>query len=85
MINEYGSLIKYFYKQNLYRFIWDKMKRNSTVDALFDLISRDKKTFISQFSDAKSKGSSLNSIVLKPSAIPIILKYGFLWIRDYIF
>jgi len=85
IVNQHDSLMRYFRKQKLYRFIWNQMRRNSTYDAMFALIARDRDSFISQFSDAKNSGGSLVRIVLKPSALLHLLRYGLLWLRDFLF
>ena len=84
LCNKHENLIIYFHKQRLYRFAWNKMKKNSTFQALFNLIKKDKETFISNFSDAKNKGSGLLSMIFKPKIIPSLIKYSLLWLRDFL-
>ncbi len=81
-INQHQRLMHYFRKQQLYRWIWNQMKRDSTFEAMFTLIARDKETFLRQFADAKNFGQGLEGIVLKPHLLPLLARYGALWTRD---
>lgn len=83
-VNKFNNLIIYLYKQLLYRFIWNMMKRNSTFDEMFNIISREKELFIQQFADAKSSGTGLLKMILRPKQFKYILKYGILILWDLI-
>ncbi|MFA4814833.1 MAG: NAD(P)/FAD-dependent oxidoreductase [Candidatus Gracilibacteria bacterium] len=75
-IQKYNKLMKYYRKQVLYRWLWNRMKSNRTFDTMFDIISRSKEDFLSQFCDSKDRHKSLLSIVLKLSNFPLLLKYS---------
>jgi len=84
-LNKFDSLLTYFKKQQLYRFVWSAMKKNSTFRAMFEVIVADKQSFISQFSDAKNTGGGLFKIIFKPRLFPKLIRYGVLWLRDWFF
>jgi len=84
-MNEYEKMITYFKKQKLYRFIWNNMKKNATFQAMYEVIAADKKSFISQFSDAKNTGSGLSTILFKLNILPKVIWLGILWLCDFLF
>ncbi|MFA6306110.1 MAG: NAD(P)/FAD-dependent oxidoreductase [Candidatus Gracilibacteria bacterium] len=81
-IQKCNKLMTYYKKQILYRWLWDRMKSNRTFDTMFDIISKSKEGFLSQFCDSKDRHKSLLSIVLKISNLPILLKYGWYMFLD---
>lgn len=84
-MQEHQKLITYYRKQQLYRFIWNQMRRDSTYSAMYQLIKREKEGFIRQFCDIKDKASSLMFVVLKLRNTPQLIHYGILLLRDMIF
>lgn len=84
-INKFDKLMEYFYKQLIFRWVWNRIKRDSTFFSIINLISRNKKTFISKFSDAKAGKKSLLTIIFNLESIPYIIIFGLLWLRDLIF
>lgn len=75
-VQSHNGLITYYRKQVLYRWLWDRMATNRTFKALFDLIKREKETFLYQFCDSKDKHKSLVSVILKVRNIPGLVRYG---------
>ncbi len=83
-INKYEKLIKYYFKQKLYRLVWNQMRRNRTYCEMIKMISQNKDGFISQFSDAKNNGGDLTKLVLSPKTFPYLIKYGVYFLIDLI-
>jgi flavin-dependent dehydrogenase len=81
-IEEYNNLITYYKKQVFYRWLWDQMKSDRTFHAMFDVIARQKDSFLYQFCDSKDKRKSLVRIVLKVRNIPALMKYGWYVMMD---
>jgi flavin-dependent dehydrogenase len=81
-IEGYNNLISYYKKQVLYRWLWDQMKSDRTFRAMFDVIAKQKDSFLYQFCDSKDKRKSLVRIVLKVKNIPLLMKYGWYVIID---
>ncbi len=81
-IQSESGLMHYYRKQVLYRFLWDRMKSNRSFQALFDLVARQKDTFVYQFCESKDRRKSLLTIVLKPQNTWLLIKYGGLVILD---
>lgn len=81
-IQKYGRLMRYYRKQVLYRFIWERMKSNRSFFALWKVIEREKESFLYQFCDSKDRNKSLVSVVLKWRNVPLLVKYTFSLVRD---
>ncbi len=81
-IQGYNGLMTYFRKQVWYRFLWDRMKTNRTFSLLFDLISREKETFLYQFCDSKDRHRSLLSIIVRWRNITALVRYGLSIVAD---
>lgn len=81
-LEKYHSLKTYYKKQVMYRFLWDQMKSDRTFHTMFDIIAKDKDSFLYQFCDSKDKKKSLVRIVLKVKNIPVLMKYGWYVIMD---
>ncbi|HLD60843.1 MAG TPA: NAD(P)/FAD-dependent oxidoreductase [Patescibacteria group bacterium] len=71
----YNKLMTYYKKQILYRFLWDRMRSDRSFHILFDLIAREKDSFLYQFCDSKDKHKSLMRVVLKLKNIPKLVQY----------
>ncbi|MDP3975870.1 MAG: NAD(P)/FAD-dependent oxidoreductase [bacterium] len=83
-IQTYKSLMTYYRKQQLYRLLWNKMKSNRTFEALFDIIARQKESFLHQFCDSKDRNSSLFWVIVRPGSILHLLKYSWFLLLDMI-
>ncbi len=81
-IEAHNALMTYFKKQVVYRFLWDRMKSDRAFHALFDLVARQKDTFVYQFCESKDRRKSLVWIVLRVSNIPLLLKYSWFVFLD---
>ncbi len=68
-IQKYQKLIRYYHKQQFYRWVWGRMHRNRTFQAMYDLIERQKDDFLYQFCDSKDQAKSFTRIIL-------LLKYA---------
>jgi flavin-dependent dehydrogenase len=75
-IQSESGLMRYYHKQVLYRFLWNRMKSNRSFHYLFDLVVRQKDTFVYQFCDSKDRRKSLLTIVLKLSNAWLLVKYA---------
>jgi flavin-dependent dehydrogenase len=84
-VNKHGKLMKYYFKQRLYRFIWDRMKRNRSFHAMFDIIQREKEGFLNQFCDNMKKATSLTRTVLKLHNFHRLVKYSIYIAIDIVF
>ena len=76
-IQAFNNMMTYYRKQVLYRWIWDRMKRDRTFHAMYDIIERQKEHFIDQFCDSKDKARGLLRLVLHLRNIPLLFKYSF--------
>jgi flavin-dependent dehydrogenase len=81
-MQKYSNLITYYKKQVLYRKLWNRMKSDRTFHAMYDLIARQKDSFLYQFCDSKDKQKSLVRVVLKFKNIPLLIKYSCCLILD---
>lgn len=81
-MDSHGGIIGYYRRQLLYRFVWDRMKRNRTFRAMYDMISAEHETFLEQFCDSKDKHRSLAFTVLKWRHASKLLLYGCFWLFD---
>lgn len=84
LINSHGGLMDYYTRQLRYRFIWDKMRRDRTFTAMFNIISAESESFLAQFCDSKDKRKSLARIVFKVRHLPKLFVYGFFIVIDMI-
>lgn len=75
-INAHRNLLHYYTKQVRYRWIWDRMKRDRTFRAMYDIIAAEKENFLEQFCDSKDKRRSLAWTVFKLRHIPKLIKYS---------
>lgn len=83
-IQKYGKLMSYYRKQVFYRFIWNRMKSDRSFHAMFDVIAREKDSFLNQFCDSKDRNKSLVSVVLKWRNIPHLVKYSISLVLDFL-
>ncbi len=81
-IQNHNHLIRYFHKQLVYRFLWDRMKSNRSFGLLYELIAKDKDNFLYQFCDSKDRHRSLIYVVVKIKNIPQLVKYAWSIILD---
>ena len=72
-----SRLMTYYRKQLLYRFLWNRMNSNRSFDLLFEIISRQKETFLQQFCDSKDRNKSLVFSVLRLRNLPLLFSYAF--------
>lgn len=79
---DYRKMITYYRKQLLYRFVWNRMKSNRSFHAMFDIIAKEKETFLNQFCDSKDKNSSLMWVVLKVKHFPALCKFAIYLLLD---
>ncbi len=84
-VEQRSGLMKYYKKQLLYRWLWDKMKSDRTFHAMYDIIAREKEGFLYQFCDSKDTRKSLVRMVLKPRHTFHLMKYGLFVLFDMIF
>lgn len=84
-IDSHDQLMRYYAKQLRYRWIWDRMKRNQTFRAMFDIIAREHTTFLNQFCDSKDKKTSLTRMVLRWQHLPFLIRYAFWIVADIVF
>ncbi len=82
-IQKHGKMMTYYRKQVLYRFIWNRMKSDRSFHAMFDVIAREKDSFLNQFCDSKDRNKSLVSVVLKWRNLPHLVKYGLSLVLDF--
>ncbi len=83
-IQKNNKLMTYYYKQLLYRFIWDRMKSDRSFHLLYKIIARAKESFLEQFCDSKDRHKSLVWIVLKVRNFPLLVRYSFSLVLDLI-
>lgn len=76
-MQSHNRLMRYYWKQLLYRRVWDLMKSDRSFDTMFEIISRSKDSFLNQFCDSKDRHKSLIWIVLKFKNLPLVFKYAF--------
>ncbi len=77
-----SGLIAYYTRQVRYRWIWDRMKRNRTFEAMWKIINRERDTFLDQFCDSKDARRSLTRTVLKWKHLPLLVPYAFFLFID---
>lgn len=82
-IESYHKLMTYYKKQVWYRFIWDRMKSDRSFHAMFDVIAREKESFIRQFCESKDRNKSLVSVVLKVRNLPHLVRYAISLLADF--
>lgn len=83
-IDAEAGLMRYYRRQVLYRWIWNRIKSNRSFDALFDLASKEKAAFVKHFADNMVNKKSLLSILLKPKYVWDLLKVGLNVLRDLV-
>ena len=83
-IQKYQKLIRYYRKQKFYRWVWDRMQRDRTFHAMYDLIEGRKDDFLHQFCDSKDKAKSLTRVVLTFGNLPKLIKYAVYILIDMI-
>ncbi|MEK7614864.1 MAG: NAD(P)/FAD-dependent oxidoreductase [Patescibacteria group bacterium] len=84
-MNERSGIIDYYRRQIRYRWIWDQMKRDRTFDAMYQIIKRERASFLDQFCDSKDKHRSLTWTVLKWRHVPHLVRYSIFILIDLIF
>ncbi len=84
-MNNGHGLIDYYRRQTRYRWIWDQMQSNRTFQAMFNIIEKEKETFVDQFCDSKDTRRSLSWTVLKIKHIPRLFVYSFFILADILF
>lgn len=75
-INKHHNLMQYYAKQVRYRWIWDRMKSDRTFMAMYNIIKKERESFLDQFCDSKNKRRSLTRTVLKPQYLPELIWYS---------
>ncbi len=83
-VDAYNNLMMYYWKQRLYRFLWDRMSSNRSFQALYTLIERQKENFLYQFCDSKDKQKSLIRMVVSVRNIPRLFLYGMSVLADMV-
>lgn len=83
-IQSISGLMTYYKKQMVYRFIWNRMKRNRTFQVMFDIIATQKERFLHQFCDSKDRNRSLLAIALQPRQLLRAALYSLYIIIDAI-
>jgi flavin-dependent dehydrogenase len=81
-MNAHHKVIRYYQKQLLYRFVWERMKSDRTFRAMYDVIKNERESFLLQFCDSKDKGRSLVWIMLKLHNIPGLFRYAWFLFLD---
>lgn len=81
-INSHRNLLHYYVKQVRYRWIWDRMKRDRSFRAMYNIIAAEKEHFLEQFCDSKDKRRSLAWTVFKVQHVPKLVKYGWFVFLD---
>lgn len=84
-IQQHDGLMSYYRRQVRYRWIWDRMKRNRTFAAMYDIIAAEKESFLDQFCDSKDKRTSLTWVVLKWRHVLKLIRYSWFVFLDMIF
>ncbi len=83
-MQKYHKLLTYYKKQVFYRWVWDRMKRDRTFHAMYDIIEAEKEGFLNQYCDSRGDGKGLTKVILKFKHIPKLIKYGFYILLDMI-
>ncbi len=83
-MDEHGNLMDYYKRQVRYRWVWDRMKRDRTFRAMYDIIAAEKESFLNQFCDSKDKRKSLAWVVLKWKHVYKLIKYSFFILLDFV-
>ena len=78
----HGDLPADYRRQLRYRWIWDRMRRNRTFRAMYDVIAAEKDGFLAQFCDSKDRRRSLVWVVLKPRHAWRLARYACLLAFD---
>ncbi len=81
-VDAHDGLLRYYTRQRLYRFIWDRMRSNRSFWAMFNIVAAERETFLHQFCDSKDKHKSLAWTVLKVRYAGKLVRYGLSLIRD---
>lgn len=81
-LNRHGWLLDYYRRQLFYRWVWDRMKSDRTFTALYNIIEKEKETFLEQFCDSKDQRRHLSSTVLKFKHLPALLKFSWFLFLD---
>lgn len=84
-VNKHDSLISYYKRQVFYRWVWDLMKRDRSFTAMYDIVEKEKDSFLNQFCDSKDKRASLAWVVLKWRHVGRLLKYSWYLLVDLVF
>jgi len=82
-INEHRWLIDYYTRQQRYRWIWDRMKKDRTFRAMYNIINEERAHFLDQFCDNKDRRKSLSRSVLKIKYIPKLVIYSWYIFLDF--
>jgi len=86
-IQKFNRLIRYFYKQKLYRFVWDRMKTDRSFMAMYNLIANSKEGFLDQFCDSQFRFDGqtkrgLMSLVITWKNLPQLIAYAWFLLID---
>ncbi|MEK7108481.1 MAG: NAD(P)/FAD-dependent oxidoreductase [Patescibacteria group bacterium] len=84
-MERHDGLLNYYRRQLRYRWLWDRMCRNRTFRAMFDIINQERETFVEQFCDSKDRRRSLAWTVLKWRHALRLLKYALFVAFDIVF
>lgn len=81
-MKEHGGLLHYYRRQVRYRWVWDRMKRDRSFWAMFNIIRQEHDTFLDQFCDSKDTHRSLTRTVLKWRHVPRLMRYAWCLFLD---
>ena len=81
-IEKFQKLLTYYKKQVLYRWVWDRMKRDHTFHAMYDIIAAEKESFLDQYCNSRADGKGLSSVLIRPKHSLKLLKFGLFLLGD---
>ncbi len=84
-IESSSGLISYYKKQLRYRWLWNQMKNDQTFTAMYDIIQKERGSFLDQFCDSKDSKKSLTRTVLRVKYLPSLVLYSVYILVDMLF
>lgn len=81
-IDAYGKMMRYYRKQVLYRFLWDRMQSDRSFQAMYAILEQEKSSFLKQYCDSKDRQKSLIWVVLKWKYVPRLLQFAWFLFLD---